>query len=145
MYSRILQIGSTGSFLLFAILASTAIISTAFHKDRHSSASVHSPPAGERRVQVVRFTLYDTGIYPQEARANPGPVTISIEDLTGSSDGLIIERVDPTGRMPFGLMNKTAKLLRMRKEWHLPKGTYELVDSSRLDNRALLIVAPDEL
>jgi hypothetical protein len=145
MYSRILQIGSTGSFILFATLASTAIVSTAFLKNRHPSTSVHSPPAGERRVQVVCFTLYDTGIYPQEARANPGPITISIEDLTGSSDGLIIERVDPSGRMPFGLMNKTAKLLRMRKELHLPKGNYELVDSSRTDNRALLIVTPDEL
>ena len=145
MFSRMLQVGSTGSFVLFATLASTAIVSTAFLKNRHPSSAVHSPPAGERRVQVVRFTLYDTGIYPQEARVSPGPITISIEDLTGSSDGLIIERVDSTGRMPVGLMNKTAKLLRMRKELQLPKGSYEVIDSTRKDNRALLIVTTDEL
>lgn len=146
MYSRILQNGSTVGFILIATLASTAIVGAALLKFRHPSSVVSSPPAGagERRVQVVRFTLYDTGIYPQEARANPGPITISIEDLTGSSDGLIIERVEPTGRMPFGVMSKTAKLLRTRKELHLPKGNYELVDSTRKDNRALLIVTPDE-
>ena len=146
MYSR-LRSGSTVSFILIATLASTAIAGAAFLKFRHPSSVIQSSPAGpgERRVQVVRFTLYDTGIYPQEARANPGPITISIEDLTGSSDGLIIERVESTGRTPFGLMNKAPRLLRMRKELHLPRGNYELVDSTRKDNRALLIVAPDEL
>ena len=145
MYSRILQNSSTVSFILIATLASTAIVG-ALVKVRHASSSVETltVPPSERRVQVVRFTLYDTGIYPQEARANPGPVTISIEDLTGSSDGLLIQRVDTNGRMPVGAVNKAARLLRMRKELQLPQGTYEVIDSTRQENRALLIVTPDE-
>ncbi|HKY43279.1 MAG TPA: hypothetical protein VJM50_09305 [Pyrinomonadaceae bacterium] len=145
MYSRILQNGSTVSFILIATLVSAVIVG-ALLKVRHASSSVETltVPASERRVQVVRFTLYDTGIYPHEARANPGSVTISIEDLTGSSDGLLIQRVDTNGRVPVGALNKAARLLRMRKELQLPRGTYELVDSTRPENRALLIVAPEE-
>ena len=81
MYSRILQNGSTVSFILIATLASAAIVG-ALLKVGHRSSTVETStvPAGERRVQVVRFTLYDTGIYPHEARAYPGPITISIED-----------------------------------------------------------------
>ena len=145
MYSRILQNGSKVSFILIATLASAAMAG-AILKVRPESSSVETltAPAGERRVQVVRFTLYDTGIYPHEARANPGSVTISIEDLTGSSDGVLIQRVDTNGRMPVGAVNKAARLLRVRKELQLPRGTYEVVDSTRQENRALLIVAPDE-
>jgi hypothetical protein len=145
MTSRILQNGSKVSFILIATLASAAMAG-AILKVRPESSSVETltAPAGERRVQVVRFTLYDTGIYPHEARANPGSVTISIEDLTGSSDGVLIQRVDTNGRMPVGAVNKAARLLRVRKELQLPRGTYEVVDSTRQENRALLIVAPDE-
>ena len=145
MYSRILQNGSTVSLILIATLALTAIVGTLL-KVKHDSSTVESltVPASERRVQVVRFTLYDTGIYPHEARANPGSVTISIEDLTGSSDGLLIQRVDTNGRVPVGAVDKAARLLRARKELQLPRGTYELVDSTRQENRALLIVAPEK-
>lgn len=145
MYSRILRNGPTVSFILIATLAAVAIVSVLL-KIQHVSSPVEAPTAaaGERRVQVVRFTLYDTGIYPQEARANPGRITISIEDLTGSSDGLTIECVDANGRALLGTVNKPARNLRTRKELHLPTGNYELVDATRTANRALLIVSPDE-
>ena len=140
MYSRILQNGSTVTSILIATLA-LAIVG-ALQKVRHEPPTVEAVnvPASERRVQVLRFTLYDTGIYPTEARANPGSVTISIEDLTGSSDGLLIQRVDTPGRTSVGAVNKPNRLLRVRKELQLPRGTYELVDSTRQENRALLIV-----
>lgn len=140
MYSRILQNGSTVTFILIATLA-LAIVG-ALQKVRHQPPTVEAVnvPASERRVQVLRFTLYDTGIYPNEARANPGSVTISIEDLTGSSEGLLIQRVDTPGRTSVGAVNKATRLLRVRKELQLPRGTYELVDSTRQENRALLIV-----
>lgn len=141
MYSRILQNGSTVSLILIATLASAAIVS-ALLKVGHKPSTVEilTVPASERRVQVLRFTLYDTGIYPNEARANPGSVTISIEDLTGSSDGLLIQRVDTPGRTSVGAINKATRLLRVRKELQLPRGTYELIDSTRQENRAVLIV-----
>jgi hypothetical protein len=145
MYSRIVRNGSTVSFILIATLTAAAVV-TALLKIRPVSSPVETltVPASERRVQVVRFTLYDTGIYPHEARVNPGRITISIEDLTGSSDGLTIERVDANGRVSLGAVNKEARTLRSRKELQLPAGNYELIDSTRKDNRALLIVAPDE-
>lgn len=145
MYSRIVRNGSTVSFILIATLTATAVVS-ALLKLRPVSSPVEAltVPASERRVQVVRFTLYDAGIYPHEARANPGRITISIEDLTGSSDGLTIERVDASGRVSLGAVNKAARTLRSRKELQLPTGNYELIDSTRTANRALLIVAPDE-
>ena len=145
MHSRILQNISTISLILIATVACAAIIAALLNFG-HEASTVETVtvPASERRVQVVRFTLYDTGIYPHEARANPGSVTISIEDLTGSSDGLLIQRVDTTGRMPVGAVNKAGRLLRVRKELQLPRGNYEVVDSTRPENRALLIVVPDE-
>lgn len=96
----------------------------------------------QRRVQVVRFTLYDVGIYPQEARANPGRITIATEDLTGSSTGLIIERVEENARVPIRVFDKAPNVMRSRLELPLPVGRYEVADSARPGNRAVLIVEP---
>ena len=93
---------------------------------------------------MVRFTLYDIGIYPQEARVKPGMVTISIEDLSGASSGLIIERIEASSRVASGLVSKETNRLRSRSELFLLQGRYEVADATRPDNRALLIVAPDE-
>jgi hypothetical protein len=90
----------------------------------------------------VRFTLYDVGIYPQEARATPGAVTISIEDLTRSSTGLIVERVDENARVHIGVSSKAKELMRSRTELVLMPGRYELADAAQPDIRALLIVEP---
>ena len=84
----------------------------------------HSQTKGQRRVQIVSFTLYDVGIYPHEARANPGVVTISIEDLTASSSGLIIERVEKNTRARAGVIDKASERLRSRGELHLGVGHY---------------------
>src|SRR5262245_48045927 len=46
-------------------------------------------PRGE--AQIVHFTLYDVGIFPNEERANPGLVAIYINDLSGGSQGLVVE------------------------------------------------------
>lgn len=102
-----------------------------------------SPPVPIRGpVQVVRFALYDIGIYPQEARAKPGMVTIAIEDLSGSSSGLTIERVEAASRVSAGVVSKATNRMRSRNEMFLPEGRYEVADASRPDNRALLIIEP---
>jgi hypothetical protein len=90
----------------------------------------------------VRFTLYDVGIYPQEARANPGRVAIAIEDLTRSSTGLVIERVEQNARVPVRVDGKAKDLMRSRSELVLSPGRYELADAARPGNRAVLIVEP---
>ena len=104
--------------------------------DSNQAARIRGP------VQVVRFTLYDVGIEPQEVRAKPGLVTIDIEDLSGDSSGLVIERVEAASHVPAGLVGKATNRLRSRSELFLPKGRYEVADATRLDNRALLIVEP---
>src|SRR5438128_1535471 len=43
-------------------------------------------------IQNVRFTLYNGGIYPRQLHAKPGNVAIGVEDRTGNSLGLVIER-----------------------------------------------------
>jgi hypothetical protein len=134
------------SFLLVMTLVSASIFVTARLKIGHRSSDVNhessSSVTNERRVQIVRFTLYDAGIYPQEARATSGRLTISIEDLTGAGSGVIVERVEETRRVPVGAVNNVVKRLRSRAELNLPIGRYELVDATRPENRASLIVDP---
>jgi hypothetical protein len=133
-------------FLLIGTLVSVSIVIAALmtigrvsSADRHESALVLP---SQQRVQVVRFTLYDVGIYPQEARANPGRVTIAIEDLTRSSTGLVIERVEENARVPVRVDGKAKDLMRSRSELVLPAGRYEVADAARPANRALLIIEP---
>lgn len=92
-------------------------------------------------VQVVRFTLYDVGIVPREARARAGLVAISIEDLSGGSAGLVLTR-DRDRRIPAGQVTRSANHWRGREEIHLAPGRYEVFDSSRPGNQATLIVEP---
>lgn len=131
------------SFLFVATLASGAIVAARLNV-RHISVDVNhaSEPAvpNPQRVQIVRFTLYDTGIYPQEVRANPGRITISLEDLTRSSSGVVVHRIEENARVRAGVANKAPNSLRSRTDLNLPVGQYELMDATRPENRALLIV-----
>ena len=43
-------------------------------------------------VQVVRFALYDVGIYPHEAQVRKGLVGISFEDLSGGASDVVVTR-----------------------------------------------------
>jgi len=94
------------------------------------------------RVQVVRFTLYDAGIYPSEARAQTGLVAISIEDLSGGSSGLVVERRAGDVITPLGTVDRLPNRLRARGEIAMTVGRYEVYDASRPNNRSLLIVEP---
>jgi len=139
----------TKHLLLILAVASVGgiVFATAGYRENNTArlartTEVQQSLIPSRRVQIVRFTLYDVGIYPQEAHASQGAVTISIEDLTGSSSGLSIERIDTTERLFTGVVNKLTNSLRARAELLLPAGRYELTDASRRDNRALLIVEP---
>jgi len=132
------------SFLFFATLLAGSIL-VAGRLNVGSGGSdvnhVNAPSASsERRVQIVRFTLYDAGIYPHEVRANPGPLTISLEDVTGSSSGVIVHRIQDNARVLAGIASKAPNRLRSRTELNLPVGQYEVVDASRPDARALLII-----
>jgi len=90
-------------------------------------------------LQVVRFTLYDIGIYPREAVADKGVIAISIEDLSGGSEGLMLER--ETGGA-IAHVRREGKHRRGRGEVKLTPGRYRVYDASRPSNSATLIVEP---
>ena len=98
------------------------------------------PPQGP--VQLVRFTLYDAGIYPREVHAQKNRIIISVEDRAGGDSELVLER--ETGGAPEGVgrVHRTAEGRRGRAEFRLGPGRYIVYDSARPANRALLIVEP---
>jgi len=110
-----------------------------------ATPAISAPPEGiqsetNASVQVLRFALYDAGIYPREARVEQGVVVISLVDYTGGSEGLIIEREVNGGREHAGLAKRSGKHWRGRQELKLKHGTYCVYDASRPENRATLIV-----
>ena len=133
-------------FLIAATFLAASIIQASRVKVKEASSDVGSAvtTSGPRvgPVQIVRFTLYDVGIYPQEARVRPGAVTISIEDLSGASSGLIVERIDADVRTQIGSVDRLTNRLRGRREMLLAPGSYEVYDARRRDSRASLIVEP---
>lgn len=108
-----------------------------------SSSSIltaQSPtPEPRGRAQIVHFTLYDVGIFPSEARANPGLVAIYIDDLSGNTQGLVIER--ESGQR-LGQVTRAQNRSRGRARIALGRGVYRVYDAGRPANRAKLIVEP---
>ena len=106
------------------------------------SIAVQSGTGVPGPVEVVRFTLYDVGIYPHEAHVGKGLVAITIEDLSGGSSGLIVERQQPgQARVTLGSVER-GQHWRARNDLRLDPGNYEVYMADRPDNRAVLIVEP---
>jgi hypothetical protein len=93
-------------------------------------------------VQHVRFTVYEVGIYPRQLRARTGIVGISIEDRTGQSVGLLIEKKDGDGRVPIGQVLRPTNQVRGRELFNLPPGNYRVSDITRQASEAELTVEP---
>lgn len=133
-------------FLLGATLLTASIIAAARAKIEEKAFEVGPVRTVSVQrvgpVRVVRFTLYDVGIYPHEARVQPGLVTISIEDVSGASSGLIVERVEADLRTEVGRVDRQANRLRGRREMLLVAGRYQVSDARHRNNRASLIVEP---
>ncbi len=91
-------------------------------------------------VRVVRFTLYDAGIYPREVRVAAGVVTITIEDFSGGTAGLVVAPEIGINRIQLGVIQRFDHHWRGRSELTLTPGRYVVFDSSRPSNRAKLIV-----
>ncbi len=101
-----------------------------------------APAAKHGPVQVVRFTLYDAGIYPRQIRVQKGLVAITIEDLSGGTSGLVVQRVNGNNRQSIGTVSRIEKSSRGREEIQLEPGNYELFMADRPNNKAQLIVEP---
>jgi hypothetical protein len=90
-------------------------------------------------AQIVRFTVYDVGIFPSEARASAGLVALHLEDMSGDAAGLVVmsESLQMVGqivrRPDRGRDNARLTLL---------PGRYSIYNASRPTHRATLIIAP---
>jgi len=93
-------------------------------------------------VQVVRFTLYDVGIYPRVAHARKGIVGVAIEDLSGGTMGLMIGLQTGQVLVPVGQVLRQLPQWRGRADFQLQPGQYQVSDASHPANRATLIVDP---
>lgn len=91
-------------------------------------------------IEVVQFAIYDVGIYPGETSVKAGKVGISIEDYSGGTSGLIVEKM--TGNTPLAITTvlRDDKYMRGRQNLQLTPGTYEVYANERPNNRAKLIV-----
>ena len=58
--------------------------------NRQSRAASDQLPLMRGPAQIVRFTVYDAGIFPTEARVKPGSVLIQAEDLAGTAETLLL-------------------------------------------------------
>lgn len=137
----------TGTLMAVFLISSASIIKSASPKAK--TATITSTPvtpatAPDKHgpVEVVRFTLYDAGIYPRQARVQKGLVAIMIEDLSGGTSGVVVERARGNDRAQVGLVKRFEKHRRGRGEIVLTPGHYLIYDSSRPANLATLVVEP---
>jgi hypothetical protein len=107
--------------------------------EREATVLPQGPPT-RGPVQNVRFTLYDAGIYPRETRIKKGLVAIAIEDRTGQTAGLMIQREN--GGVAIGQVLRFANHWRGRGQFRLEPGRYRVFDATHPANRAVLVVEP---
>lgn len=93
-------------------------------------------------LHVIVFTLYDAGIEPAALHTTKGLVAISIEDHSGGTAGLVIERETGSERASIGQVNRNENQWRGRAELRLEPGRYHVFDSSRPANDAEIVVDP---
>jgi hypothetical protein len=100
----------------------------------------------KRGLHVVIFTIYDNGIEPDIVHASKGPIAILLEDRSGGTKGLVVERETGGVRAGVGQVNRpdasSPTQWRGRTEFSLGPGTYRVTDSSRPLNFAELMVDP---
>jgi hypothetical protein len=119
-------------FLPYGTVKSPA---TAAHKQQ-------TTPKPSGPGQMIRFIIYDVGIQPRETRVDKGRVTVMIEDLSGGTDGLQIERLNGDEKIPVGSVRRFERRTRGQAEFLLEPGEYRVSDISHPANSTKLIVEP---
>jgi hypothetical protein len=141
-------LSAIGSILTAALVAA----STFHHRALPESTGpvTRQPPANpgvtqplakdKHGLHVIVFTLYDAGIEPAVLHTTKGLVAVSIEDHSGRTAGLVIERESGNGKVSIGQVNRNENQWRGRAELRLEPGRYHVFDSSRPDNEAEIVV-----
>ena|ERR1700686_3177147 len=96
----------------------------------------------KRGLHGVVFTLYPAGIEPSVIHTTKGLVAVSIEDHSGGTAGLVIEKETGNAKVNLGQVIRDLNHWRGRSELRVEPGRYRVFDSSRPDNDAELIVDP---
>jgi hypothetical protein len=91
-------------------------------------------------VQVVRFALYDVGIYPYEAHVEKGLIGILFEDLSGGASEVVVTRETGAAPATVGRVQRVDDNSRGRSDLKLEPGRYQIYVADRPENRATLIV-----
>ena len=127
-------------FLLILLLLISGTVIFARWKAGSSVSAIASTDKQTERVQNIRFTVYDVGIYPQEMQVDAGWVSIVFEDRTGKSTGFVIVNENSSQRM--GAITTSKTQLRTRGQVQLGPGRYRVFDSARPNIHTVLIVNP---
>lgn len=96
----------------------------------------------KRGLHVIVFTLYDEGIEPAVLHTTKGLVAVSIEDHSGGTAGLVVEREIGNSTVGIGRIDRDQNHWRGRAELRLEPGRYRVFDSSRPANDAEIVVDP---
>jgi hypothetical protein len=75
-------------------------------------------------------------------RVNAGLINLAVEDETGISEGLVVDRVVNTVRESLTTIRRTPDARRGRELIRLTPGQYVVFDASKPNNKANLIVEP---
>jgi hypothetical protein len=93
-------------------------------------------------VRMVRFVLLDHALYPRQMRIGQGLVNVAVEDETGNSEGLVVERVVNSAAQRVTTIRRMPNVRRGREILRLTPGQYAVYDASKPNNKADLIVDP---
>jgi hypothetical protein len=159
--NTIRRIGDHRSVLVLALVLCGSLVVTAHrgltHESGHSKLPAAIPEPGSQSVKSnlaqpsvtdkrglhgIVFTLYPAGIEPAVQHTTKGLVAVSIEDHSGGTAGLVIEREIAGVKVSLGQVIRDLNHWRGRSELRLEPGSYRVFDSSRPDNDADLIVDP---
>jgi hypothetical protein len=75
-------------------------------------------------------------------RVNQGLINLAVEDETGISEGLVVERVVNSARERITTVRRMSNAKRGREVIQLTPGQYVVSDASKPNNQANLIVEP---
>lgn len=104
------------------------------------TASVAAQASERGPVRMVRFVLMDSGLYPREMRVNQGFINLAVEDETGGSEGLVVERVVESERERITTVRSMTNARRGRELLRFTPGRYIVYDASKPDNKANMFV-----
>ena len=91
-------------------------------------------------VQILKFDLYDVAVLPREAHAEEGLIWFVLEDYSGGTTGLVVERETTNTVQQVGSVQRDGPHWRGKSEIRLGPGRYRVHMADRPGNQAVLIV-----